>query len=115
MCDLLFSTAIPRGQDNEDAGPPEHREALPGDRDGEDALPGDGVRERWRGLRLPRAPWPHEGEGGACQVPADRLRGTVLPPEKDHTQGSEGGESVAGQRDEHQDRGFRLQQRVHAR
>ncbi len=57
-----------------------------GDRDGKDAVPGDGVRERRRGLRLPRPPWQDEGEGGQGQVPPDRLRRPVLPSEEDHSQ-----------------------------
>ena len=32
-----------------------------GDRDGEDSVPGDGVCERGRGIRLPGPPRSHEG------------------------------------------------------
>lgn len=42
------------------------------------------------GVRLPGATRTHEGEGGASQVPADRVRRAVLPSEADHTQGSQG-------------------------
>ena len=57
-----------------------------GDRDGEDSVPCDGVRQ-WRGgLRLPRPPRPDEGEGGQGQVQANRVRRAVLPSEENYSQ-----------------------------
>lgn len=37
------------GEDNEDARPPQHREAFPSDWNGENTLSGDGVRVGWWG------------------------------------------------------------------
>ena len=83
-----------------------------GDRDREDIVLGDGVRERGRGVWLPGAPRQDEGEGGQGEVPADRLCCPVLPSEEDHPQRPQGWEPAARQRDEHQDRRLRFQQRV---
>ena len=52
---------------------------------------------------------------GAGKVPSDCVRRPVLPPEEDHPQGPEGREPPARQRDEHQDRRLRFQQRIRDR
>ena len=44
----------------------------------------------------------------------DRLSRSVLSPEENHPSGFESREPFVGQRNEHQDRRLRLQQRVHS-
>lgn len=88
-------TAVPRSEDNEDARPSEHSEVIPSNRDREDTVPGDGVRQRRRGLRLPGAAREDEGEGGESEVQADRVCCAILPSKEDNSQGLKSREPVA--------------------
>ena len=85
-----FVSAAQRSEDHEAGGPPEHREAVRGDRGAQLHVPHHGVREWGGGVRLPRRPWPHEGEGGPSQVPTNRIRHPVLPRKENYSQRLEG-------------------------
>lgn len=86
----LTAEALPRGEDHEVSRPSEHCQALRGHTDREDTLSGDGVRVGRRGLRLSGRTRTHEGEGGARQIPPDRLRRAVFASEAYRSSRSQG-------------------------